>query len=184
MYIKKKHLAVVLFSSGIIAAVMVSTLVGYVVYIEWKKDSTASMYYDSLHGLTADMFKADIVLFNMNTGIAEGVFEGAPIVEGSLKNNSSKIISSIMLEVAFLRADGSVAYRKLFFPFGENKIIPISTEGLKTVLLPGFDISFKYPLRDCPQEVISQLYTKSEFARAAKRDRLEVKYSIVGMSVL
>jgi hypothetical protein len=185
MHVKSKHFVVVFFSSIIVAVVLVSTLIVYGVYIEWKEDSDAAKYDSSIYKLTADMFRKDINMSNLKAVIgSDDAFSGMPMVEGSLKNNSSKIVTSIMMEVSFSRPDGSVVCRVLFHPLGEERSSRVAREHTKNVLMPGEGISFKHLLRNCPQEVVSRLSTKSEFARVDKDKQLKVEYSIVGMSVL
>ena len=185
MGINNKHALVIIFSSIIIAAVMVSTLVGYHLYIEWREDRDSAAYNNAIYKLTADMFKKDVGLSNLRVAIGgKEMFTGMPIIEGSLKNNSSKIVTSIMLEVQFSRPDGSVVYREWFYPLGAVRPAPIRAKRTKNVLMPGEGISFRHLLRNCPSEVASLISEKTGFAKGDREPRIKTEYSIVGMSVL
>ncbi len=189
MLIKKKHASVIIFSSIIITVVFLSTLVGYNLYIQWKKDSFALKYRNSIYKLNAEIFKKDIVISNVNIKIGGSeLFAEMPLLEGSLKNNSTKTITSVRIEVSFLKGDGSVIYKDWFHPLGEQQFIhPILFSGIehtRNVLLPGEGISFRHLLRNCPKEVFSQLSTKANFAKSNSEDEMKLDYSIAGLSVL
>ncbi len=53
MIIKKKSLAVVLISGFVISAVLVLTLIAYVIYVELKAEESKMAYQDSLKRLKA-----------------------------------------------------------------------------------------------------------------------------------
>jgi hypothetical protein len=122
MFIKKKHGAVVFFSSIIIAVVFITTLVGYSLYIQWLKDKGIFKYRNSIYKLTAEIFKKDLDVYDVNAKIADdGLFQNMPVLRGSLKNNSEKIVSSVLMEVSFIRFDGTVVYKDWFYPLGQQR---------------------------------------------------------------
>ena len=189
MSIKKKHILVVVFSSIIIAAVFISTLVGYTLYIQWKKDSFALMYRDSIYKLTAELFKNDIILSNVYVKLGtDGALLDVPLLEGSLKNNSAKTITSVMIEVSFVRQDGTVVYNDWFQPLGKERFTSGTLfsrmRGTKNVLLPGEGLSFRHILRNCPRKVFEAVSTKAEFAKEDSAEKINVVYKVAGLSVL
>ncbi|NQT32946.1 MAG: hypothetical protein HQ594_04665 [Candidatus Omnitrophica bacterium] len=189
MFLKRKHILVIVLSSLIIAVVFVSTLVGYSLYVQWKKDSFAVKYRNSVYRLTADLFRKDIVLSNMKVAFAgDEAFSGTPLVEGSLKNNSSKTVTSVLVEVSLRKADGTVIYKDWFYPLGKKPFAGSSLfPGIKqlgNVLLPGEGISFRYQLRNCSREVIDQLLAKTNFAKKPSAGDIELVYTISGASVI
>jgi len=112
MGLKSKNIMVIIFSSVIIAIVFLSTLVGYSLYVEWKNDSRAVQYNNSMYILTAEIFKSDIAVSNVTVRMGEhGPFRGQPIIEGDIKNNSPKPVNLLTMEVFFEKADGSVVYK-------------------------------------------------------------------------
>ena len=189
MSIKKKHILVVVFSSIIIASVFISTLVGYTVYLQWKKDSFALEYRNSIYKLTAELFKNDIVLSNVYVKLGEGSgVLGMPLLEGSLKNGSDKTITSVMIEVSFVREDGTVVYNDWFQPLGKGRfssgVLFSGMRGTKNVLLPGEGLSFRHILRNCPRKVFEAVSSKAEFAKENSADRINIVYTVTGLSVL
>ncbi|RKY42568.1 MAG: hypothetical protein DRP85_02210 [Candidatus Makaraimicrobium thalassicum] len=189
MFIKKKNIVVIIFSSVIIAVVFVSTLIGYTIYVQWKEDSFALKYRNSIYRLTAELFRKEIAMSNVNVKVGvEEPFPGMPLLEGSLRNNFNKTIDSIRIEVSFLEQDGTVVYNDWFHPLGEQHSVssPLFSgmEQTRNLLLPGEGISFRHLLRNCPRELIAQLSTKSKFARSHSKDKIRLVYSITGLSVL
>jgi hypothetical protein len=189
MFIKRKHIAVIIFSSVIIAIVFMSTLVGYSLYIQWKKDTFALRYRNSIYKLTAELFRKDITISNVYIKMeSDELSSGMPLMEGSLRNNSNKTITSIMIEVSFLAPDGTIVYDSWFDPLGGQHFggPPLLSGAKQTsnILLPGEDISFRHLLRNCPPEVVAQLATKAEFAKSHPKDNVKLEYSIAGLSVL
>lgn len=193
MFIKRKHIVVIITSSIIIIAVFVFTLIGYLFYVQWKKDSLALRYRSFLYRLTAELFKNDITISNINvkTG-GEDLFSKILFVEGSLKNNSNKTITSIRIKLSFLKQDGTILYNSWLFPLGEHPEEELGgtvdfSEGKQTknVLLPGDGISFKHFLRSCPREIIEQFSVKTGFAKSfSLRDRAKLVYAITGVTVI
>ncbi|MFH1836798.1 MAG: hypothetical protein ABH862_01610 [Candidatus Omnitrophota bacterium] len=189
MFIKKKHMSVVIFSSVIISVVFIVTLAGYHIYIQWKQDTLASKYRNSIYKLTAELFKNDVLLSNVSFRSAEK--EGAPalpLLEGNLKNNSEKKITSISVEIALVDPEGVVVYRELvnpleggFLGFSVNPSVRVYPE---KILLPGEDMTFCHFDKNCPREVTEKMSTKTKFAKDGSGGELKLVFSIAGMSVL
>lgn len=193
MFIKRKHISVILFSTLVIMVVFVSTLLGYTLYIQWKKDSYALSYCNSIYKLTAELFERDVTLSNVRVKVEEKEsFPDVPFIEGNIKNNSNKVVTSILIEAVFFKSDGTVVYRDWFSPLGErfasqNFGVPrlfTNIEETINVLMPGESIPFRHLLKNCPREVISQFFSKTEFVRTESKDKIKLVYSISGMSVL
>lgn len=189
MFLKSKHANVIIYSSLVIAIVLVSTLAGYTLYIQWKEDSFALTYRNSIYKLTAEMFRQDVILSNVNVKIWEGAPYGEmPVFEGKIKNNSAKAVASLTIEVAFRRPDGSVAYKAWMNPLGDKESSPYPISAgvghARNVLLPGEGMSFAQILRNCPREVTASLPRKSKLAKDVAKKDLVLEYAIVGVSVL
>jgi hypothetical protein len=187
--IKSKHFLVISFSSIIIGLVLVSTVIVHTLYVEWKNNSFIQRYNSSISKLTAEMLRKDISIANVKVGLSkEGPFSGLPFVEGSLKNNSGKTITSLRLEMSFKRPDGSVVYKDWLHPIGEERFFGSSSfpdiEHTKNVLLPGENISFSHLLRNCSPEVVSQFSLKKGFAKTDTEDKVRLEYSITRMTAL
>ena len=189
MVFKRKHLTVEIFSAAIIVLVMVSTLIGYSVYVQWKEDTAAVDYSNSMYKLTAEIFRKYVEIHNIRTIIREDDHQlRTAVLEGKVKNNSSKTITSIMIELSFSRPDGCVVYRDWFYPLGEGSFpgSPFfsAVKRARKVLEPGESLSFKYLLRNCPPEVISRIFADSEFAKTGPEQEVELDLSVAGISIL
>lgn len=188
MFLRNKHANVIIYSSIVIAVVLVSTLAGYTLYIQWKEDSFALKYRNSIYKITAEMFRPEIAISNASAKISEGEpFDGMPVFEGSIKNNSVKTLSSVTIEVVFRRKDGSVVYRGWLRPVGENGVsykaqFP-GEEKIGNALMSGEGMSFRFFLKNCPREIASSLPRRSDLSGNQSRDRFKLEYSVVGVSV-
>lgn len=188
MLLRNKHANVILYSSVVIAVVLVSTLTGYTLYIQWKEDSFALKYRNSIYKITAEMFRPEIVMSNASAKISEGEpFSGMPVFEGSIRNNSAKTLSSVTIEVVFRRSDGSVIYRGWITPVGENGVphkaqFP-GEEEIGSALMPGEGMSFRFFLKNCPREIVSSLPRRSGLSVNPSRNKFKLEYSVVGVSV-
>ncbi|MGB3241979.1 MAG: hypothetical protein WBB66_03915 [Candidatus Omnitrophota bacterium] len=187
--IKSKHFLVVAFSSIIIGVVLVSTVIGYTLYIEWKNNSLALRYNNSISKITAEMFRKEIDVSNVKINVSrEEPFSGTPLLEGSLKNNSEKTIISILMEVSFQKPNGLVVYKDWLHPIGKERFgSPAYLSGVehtRNVLLPGESVSFRHLLRNCPPVVVSQFSSKAKFAKTRAEDKITLNYSITGVTVL
>ncbi|MGD2279542.1 MAG: hypothetical protein PVH45_05570, partial [Candidatus Omnitrophota bacterium] len=182
-------LIVIAFSSLIIGMVLVSTVIGSSLYIEWKNNSFVPRYRDSISKLTAEMFKNDVNISNVSVRIEEeGTFSGTPYMEASLKNNSQKTIASILIETSFVRPDGSVVYKDWLHPIDGERFTTTTLlrdiEHTRSVLLPGESISFRHLFMNCPPEVVSQLSSKTGFAKTGGKGGIKLEYTIAGLTVL
>ena len=189
MFLRSKHANVIVYSSIVIAVVMVSTLVGYILYIQWKEDSFALRYRNSIYKLTAAMFKSEILLSNVSIRPwEESAHVDVPIFEGSIKNNSSKALTSVTVEISFRRPDGSVVYKSWVHPLGEKEsmarpVLPVMGHA-RSVLLPGEGMSFSQMLKNCPKEVLTSLPRKAKAAKGSPKSDIAAEYTIVGVSVI
>ncbi|MBD3425947.1 MAG: hypothetical protein GF409_01795 [Candidatus Omnitrophica bacterium] len=189
MPIKKKHILVAIFSSLIISVVLMATFAGYMLYIQWKKDSFALDYRNSIYKLTAELFKSDVLIKNVSLRMKQKEpFSGKPLFEGTIKNNTDKTITSLLVEVYIQEPDGNVIYRRWFYPLGEEPYgdpsVFFGTQPKKNILSPGEEISFAYPLLNCPKKVISEVSRKSRFAKRDSYGNLTLTCSVVGLDVI
>lgn len=186
--LKKKHIQVIILSSAIIAVVLVCTIVGYSLYMQWKNDSNALNYRNSLYKLTADIFRKEVPLTNVDVSIGDNdLFGGIPVFEGAIKNETSKTITSVLIELRFINENGFVVYKDNFYPLGqEGNIYPqrIGKAGTYGIILPGETLRFRHLLRNCPHEVVELISTKRSFAKHGQDGEMKFDYSVAGLSVL
>jgi hypothetical protein len=189
MAIKNKHWILITLSSTIVAVVILCTLFGYGIYMQWKDDLYAVRYRDSIYRITADIFKNQIEISGLRTICEEnGTLLKVPYVEGRIRNNSPKTLVSVMIGLSFSRPSGVVLYRGWFSPMGEEKLPDspfFSTmKRAKKNLPPGESITFRYLLKNCPQEVVEDIARNKSFAKESGGDKdITLELSITGLSV-
>lgn len=189
MGLKKKHFTVIFLSSLVIGVVIFTTIVGYTLYMHWKKDVSSIKYRDSIEKLNATIFEDDITLSDLAVKEATtGPFPGKPVIAGTISNNSSKTVKSLLVEVSFSDDKGSVLYRGWFYPVGTEKILASGildpSKGSDVLLAPGDKISFKYLLKSCPNNVARNIEYLSSFAKTGHSEDIHMECSIAGIKVL
>jgi len=170
--------------------VFILTLIGYNLYVKWKGDVSAAKYRSSIYELSAELFRKDIILSKVSVDIGkQSARTSPPFIKGSLKNNSAKAVSSALVEVFFQKSDGRVIYKDWIYPLGVRKL-PLGRFSLffrrsKTynILLPGEGVSFRHPIRNCPNEIYEQFSNKTNFAKNGK-NKIMIIYSIVGLEII
>ena len=190
---KSKHFNVILFSSFMVVMVMLSVLVGYNVYLQWKENVGEARYQNFSYKVTAEIFRGNIDIYSSTVKSGEksrefGAPEGMPVLDGKVKNNSGKTITSMMLEVVFSRPDGAVIYRDWFYPLDQDFLnrSPLFS-GRKTTgatLASGEYFSFRHALGSCPAEIVEQIDTKGVFAKTERDEDVKFDLSVRELSVL
>ena len=184
---KKKHFPVIIFSSAIVIVVFFSTLAGYTAYTQYKKDAITSNYRNSIYELTADIFRKDLVFYNITIKKSEDR-SAFPVFEGAVKNNSGKTFTSVLVEMSFVDPDGRVLYKDWFHPAGEkyfdDPVFFPTSDKTEDVLAPGESISFMYSMRNCPDGIFDRVSEKKGFAKSDSSKDVEFVYSVEGLKVL
>ena len=94
MLIKKKSVIVALVSSFVIALVLILTLVGYFVYLEFKGNEFKRYYSELLEKAKAGVYSKYIDITKLDARIENsGPLKGKPIIEGVVTNKGKKEIS-------------------------------------------------------------------------------------------
>lgn len=191
MFLKKKHIIVVMVSSFIVSLVLVSTILGYNLYLQYKKDTFRIKYRNSIAKITADLFSKDLVLSNMKIRFYENdakIPADMPVFEGAVKNNSNKTVTLLIIEMSFQDPNGRVLYKDWFYPIGEGRSENISSHyaGNRTgrVLLPGEGVSFRYILKNCSADLAREISYDPSFAKSEPNKNVKLECSISGMNVL
>jgi hypothetical protein len=164
--IKRKSLIVALVSSAVIALVMVITLVGYFVYLEYKGKEFARHYQEMLQKAKARVYSGYISIGKLDARIENtGALKGKPIIEGVIKNTGTRDVSDLAIDVSFIDKDGAVIYQTWFHPqepsipaqqvpyFG----IPYLKQSPRTTLKAGEEVVFKRVMYGCPTEIFIEL---------------------------
>jgi hypothetical protein len=162
-------------------------------YYLWKERKAAADYENSIYSTTALLFKKDIIVSDILLIRAkEGQAGGRPLIEGKIRNNSGKIVSSVLMEISFITDDGVVVYKQRFHPcgtgpgnkdFGSPFLYPLMSPA-DNMLLPGGSISFRHILSNCDNDLIHRVRNGSNVNNKEEKKDLEFVYSIIGLSVL
>jgi hypothetical protein len=193
MFLKKKNIPVIFYSSVIIIAVLVANIALYIVYFEWKNKRAIDVYERSIYALTAGLFKGEVDVLNLDLiPLGGGSGPEMAVVEGTIINKSSKTISSILLEISFVAGDGSVRYTHRFHPFGKGPgekdlgsptLYPLAGT-TRNMLLPGDRVTFRHILRNCPADIpAGTVRTGRNFAVRRRSNDLKLIHSLEGLSV-
>ncbi len=188
MIIKKKSLIVALVSSVVIAAVLVPTLIGYVVYIEFKGKEARMIYQDLLQKMNARTYSKYIEISNLDAKVEpSGVLKGKPVIEGVVKNKGTRDMSGLIVKVNFLDNDGAIIYDAIIRPqepsLGSSGLtqiaIPYLSSSPKSVLKSGKELPFKRILSNCPDEIIIELQAGRGSAKGTFRWSGKFTYDVL-----
>ncbi|MFA6636118.1 MAG: hypothetical protein WCV56_03245 [Candidatus Omnitrophota bacterium] len=184
---KKKHIPVILFSSGIVIVVFLTTLSGYGLYTQFKKDAFTVGYRDSIHRITADIFRKDLVFSDVAIALPEDGGEN-PVFKGTLKNNAARSLAGILVEVSFSDDDGRVLYKEWIRPLPGQSFaaVPFSVPAVSEdfTLLPGESFKFVHVMRNCPEYLVKHTSMRRGFAKRDVSKDISFKYSIKELKVL
>jgi len=181
--IKKKSLLVAFISSLVLSAVLVLTLVSYIVYLELKEKDLSASYEHSLEELNAELYASYIDISGITAKIeGAGTLKGNPIIEGTVKNTGNKKIADLLLKVRFLDQGNAVIYEAIFHPqepsLGSSSLtqvaIPYLTSYRRVMLKPGDAMAFKRILTNCPPEIASIL-KKEEIKPSGSQRRISTE---------
>ena len=166
MLIKKKSLVVALVSSLVIALVLILTLAGYFIYLEFKGEEFKRYYQELLSKAKARVYSKYIEVEKLDARIENtGVLKGKPIIEGVVTNKSGKDIFNLAVRISFLDKDNAVIYEAEIRPqepaLGSSGIarvnIPYLYAPARTVLKPNQPFIFKKIISGCPTEIFLEL---------------------------
>lgn len=177
IFIKKKSLVVALVSSIVIFAVLVLTLVGYIISLELKSEELKRAYEEALHRINARFYSKYVEISKLNAKIEpQGPLKGNPVIEGMVRNNGHRNISDLLIRVKFLDKDGARIYEVVFHPqepsLGNSDLTQLNIPYLygqsPTIIKPNDTLPFKRILNNCPSGIVSELKAGG-FARGGLR---------------
>lgn len=166
MLIKKKSAIVALVSSLVIALVLILTIVGYFVYLEFKGEEFKRYYSELLLKAKARVYSKYIDIAKLDVRIENtGPLKGKPIIEGVVTNKGDKQVAYLVIKVDFLDKDNAVIYEVLLRPqepaLGGGAITHVAIPYLytppKAILKPNEEITFKNIITNCPTEIFVEL---------------------------
>ena len=96
MRFKHRTVLVILLSSIIISSALGLTIFTFYTYLEWKEKNIGKNYTLLTHDLNAQLFNKYIIIDLESKINKEGIFRDKPIVEGTIKNMSNVLWSSLL----------------------------------------------------------------------------------------
>ena len=168
MLVKRKSLIVGLVSSIVIALVLIMTLIGYSVYLEFRSGEFGKVYQELLQKTKAKVYSRHLDIFGLDARIeSTGALKGKPIIEGAITNKGSREIINLVLKLNFLDRDSASIYELTAHPqepaLGGAVSAHASTSRLYSyarpinALKPGQTLKFKKIITGCPTEVFVEL---------------------------
>ena len=168
MLIKRKSLVVSLVSSIVIALVLIMTLVGYSVYLEFKSKEFGRIYQELLEKAKAKVYSRHLEIFGLDARIENtGALKGKPIIEGAITNNGSRELVNLTIRLRFLDKDSASIYEFTACPqepalgsaaFTHSSISRLSGYSRPIdSLKPGQTLKFKKIITGCPTEIFVEL---------------------------
>ena len=148
--IRKKHWVVIAFSSLIVALALISTLIGYFVYVNltssrysWRHSRVLARTYAKIYSKHVEI--PSIKLIKLKSG-------RKPKLVGRIINAGNKPVASIVLQVRFLDEGGKTLYTVMFQPLKAS-----SSKSRREYILPAGSLDFSYGLLKCPAEIRNSL---------------------------
>ena len=190
MIIKKKSLIVALVSSFVIASVLVWTLIGYVIYLEFKDEESKRMYHGVLEKLNARIYSRYIEISKLTVAISStGPLRGNPMISGVIKNNGARTITDMLLKVKFLDQDNAIIYEVIFHPqepsLGSASLtqvtIPYLSTSSKIAIAPNDLLPFKKILINCPKEILASMKKWTDFAKRPSRWAGKLRFEVLAI---
>jgi len=166
--IKRKSLIVALVSSVVIALVLIMTLIGYSVYIEFKSREFGRIYQELLEKSKAKVYSRHLDIFGLDARIENtGALKGKPIIEGAITNKGPRELVNLVLKLNFLDKDSASIYELIAHPqepaLGSTVFSHPSRPRLYSYahpiysLKPGQTLKFKTIITSCPTEIFVEL---------------------------
>jgi hypothetical protein len=184
---KRKHLPVIVFSSAVVLVVFLSTLFGYGLYTQVKKDAFTAAYRDSIRKISADIFRKDLIFSNVSVKASKDGTQ-FPVFEGTLLNNSKQPLASILVELSFSDLEGRVLYKEWVKPLVgknfESMVFSADTVSGEAHIMPGESFSFRHILRNCPEHIVERMSIRRGFARRDPSKDVNFKCSVGALRIL
>ena len=195
MLIKRKSLVVSLVSSVVIALVLIMTLIGYFVYLEFKNGELGKVYQELLERAKAKVYSKHLDIFALDARIENtGALKGKPILEGAITNKGSKEIVNMVLKISFMDKDSASIYEFTAHPqepalgsmgFKHDPIAHLyEYEHPRDSLKPGQTLKFKHVIAGCPTEIFVELREGEKPTKSFGRWSGKVTAEVVSMDFL
>lgn len=189
MFIKKKNISVILWSSLVVGLIFVSSLLVYNIYLQWKADTLSATYRTQVQSVMAELYRDKVVLENSKIIATDPGRAGKPmaVLESVLVNRSSKTIDSALLELTVRDMEGEVRYKSWIYLLSSAPIAGhgrIKVNEMADVLKANESFLFRHRLLNFPEEVLEQIQRQRNFARGRSDKRVLVELSIRELGII
>jgi len=154
---KLKSILVIALSSILISAVILLTIVALSLFINYKENESARRHNESLASLNARLYGRYVTVRDIRAKYEKrGIHKGKCLLEGLIKNNGYRTLSSVELKVDFLNASGYSIHTERLHPLAAS-IMPrkttiaalsLITSGREVPILPGKSLRFTHVLSE------------------------------------
>lgn len=155
--IKLKSIIVIILSSILISSAILLTIFGLSLYLGWKETESCRLHRNRLALLNAKLYSQFVDIRDLQAKYEkDGIYKGRCLIEGTIRNNGYRTISSVKLNVEFLNASGNAIHNENFLPL-KSSVLPrtttiaalsLFTSGKELPLFPGESIRFKHVLSE------------------------------------
>lgn len=168
-FIKPKSMIVAIVSSIVISAVLMSTLIGYYMYVELRARDEEKAAVDFMRSAQSRIFSKYVDVSQLSSEIASsGPLKGKPVIKGIVSNRSARRLSAIVVKVKFLDVGEASIYEVVFQPlepaFGIDQLGPMTmsylTGASRNALEANSSRAFKHIIQRCPRELFHLLSQK------------------------
>ncbi len=150
--IKLKSLIVIIVSSILISLVILTTIFGLSLYTGYKEGESAKRHRVKIAQLNAKLYSPLIIIEGLRAKYEnKGIYKDKCLLEGTIKNDGYRTVSSVKIKVRFLSASGEAIYTEEFLPLKTPMVprkttiaaISLFTSGRERPLMPGKSLKFK-----------------------------------------
>lgn len=157
--LKLKSAIVIILSSLLISAVIMLTIGGLTAYFGWKESEAVRDHREKISGLNSKLYSKYISIQNLEAVYEKGgIYKGKCLLEGHIKNNGYRTVSSVRVALEFPNAAGGIIHVEDFLPLKASippqtrnatiAALSLFTSGKELPLLPGGSIRFKHLLSE------------------------------------
>jgi hypothetical protein len=190
--IKLKSVLVIILSSLVIGAVILSTIIGLSLYLGWKEKEASAAHSEKMAELNVKLYGEHVLVQDVKAKYdKDGLHKGKCFLEGSIKNSGFRTISSLELCVEFLNESGEVMHSERLLPLKTSELphrttiaaISYFISGRENPVLPGKSMRFKHVMSDQKNKsVISPIKNKryatnpNEWAGKLKHEITKIRF--------
>lgn len=170
---KFKSILVIVLSSILISSVILLTIFGLSLFIRWEEGESAKLHKDKIAEINSKLYSGHVTIQEIKAKHGKnGIYKAKYLLEGSIRNNGYRTISSMKIVVEFLNSSGTVIYQEKISPL-RSSIMPrkttiaalsLLTSGKEVPILPGESLRFKHILSEQKNKAITSPIKRKKYA--------------------